>query len=65
MSFYFVFLDVTDKTSIGHFLVFRYCRFLSEVYGVGAFNSVANTLCKPSEFFGEGDFSSVFIFALY
>ena len=65
MSFCFVFLDVTYKTSIGHFFVFRHCRFLSEVYGVGAFNSVANTLCKLSGLVGEGGFPSVFIVSLY
>ena len=60
-----MFLDVTDKTSIGHFFVFRYRRFLPEVYGVGAFNSVANTLCELSELVGEGDFPSVFIVSLH
>ena len=60
-----MFLDVTDKTSIGHFFVFRYRRFLSEIYGVGAFNSVSNTLCETSELVGKGGFPSVFIVALY
>ena len=60
-----MFLDVTDKTSIGHFFVSRYRRFLSEIYGVGAFNSVANTLCKTSDLVGEGGLPSVFIVALY
>ena len=65
MSLCFVFLDVTDKTSIGHFFVSWYRRFFSEIDGVGAFNSVANTLCETSELIGEGGFPSVFIFALY
>ena len=56
MSFCFVFLDVTDETSISYFFVFWQCRFLSEVYGVGAFNSVANTLCEPSKLVGKGGF---------
>ena len=59
-----MFLDVTYKTSIGHFFVFRYRSFLPGVYGVGAFNSVANTLCKSSELVGEGGFPSVFVVAL-
>ena len=58
-------LDVTDKTSIGHFFALRYRIFLPEVNGVGAFNSVANTLCESSELVGEGGFPSVFIVALY
>ena len=58
-------LDVTYKTSIGHFFVFRYRRFLSEIYGVGAFNSVANTLCETYELVGEEGFPSYFIVALY
>ena len=65
MRFCFVFLDVTDKTSIGHFFVSRYRIFLSEIYGVVAFNSVANTFCETSELVGEGGFPSVFIVALY
>ena len=65
MSFCFVFLDVTDKMSIGHFFVSRYRIFLSEIYGVVAFNSVANTLCETSELVVEGGFPSVFFFALY
>ena len=64
-EFLFFFLDITDKTSIGHFFVFRYCIFLSEVYGVGAFNSVAKTLYEPSEIVGKGIFPSVFIVTLY
>ena len=58
-------LDVTDKKSIGHFFFFLYHRFLLEVYGVGAFNSVANTLCDLSELVGEGGFPSVFIVSLH
>ena len=65
MSFYFVFLDVTDKTSINKFFVFRHHRFLPEVYGVGALNYVDNTLCKLSEIFGKGGFPSVFVVALH
>ena len=65
MSFCFVVLDFTDKTSIGHFCVFQHRRFLPEDYGVGAFNSVANTLCKSSEIIGGGGFPSVFVVALY
>ena len=60
-----MFLDVTDKTSIGHFFVSRYCRFLYEIDGVGAFNSVANTLCETSELVDEGGLQSVFIVTLY
>ena len=65
MGLCFVFLDVTDKTSIGHFFALRYRRFLFEVNGFGAFNSVANTLCESSELVDEGCFPSVFIVTLY
>ena len=60
-----MFLDVTHKTSIGLFFVSWYRSFLSEIDGVGAFNSVSNTLCKTSELVGKGGFPSVFIVALY
>ena len=65
MSFCLVFFDITDKTSIGHLFVFMYYRFLFEVYGVGAFDSVADTLCESSKLVGEGSFPCVFIFAFY
>ena len=56
-----MFLDVTDETSIGHFFAPRYRRFLFEVNGVGAVDSVANTLCESSEFVGEGFFRVSFL----
>ena len=65
MSFCVVFLDVTVKMSIGHFFVSRYRIFLSEIYGVVAFNSVANTLCETSELVVEGGFPSFFIVTFY
>ena len=36
-----------------------------EIYGVGAFDLVANTLCESSKFVGEGGFPCVFIFDFY
>ena len=65
MSFCFLFLDVIEKTSIGHFFMFWYRRFLSKIYGVLAFNSFAHTLYETSKLVGEGGFPSVFIVALY
>ena len=60
-----MFLDVADGTSIGNFFVPRYRIFLLEVNGVGAVNSVANTLCESSELVGEGCFPNFFLGALY
>ena len=65
MIFGFVFLDVADKTSIGHFLAPRYRIFLFEENGVSAIDSVANNLCESSEFVGEGFFPSLFFVALH
>ena len=65
MRFCFVFLDVTDKTSIGHFFDPRYHIFLFEVNGAGAVNSVANTLCESSELIGKIFFPNFFFVALY
>ena len=55
-----MFLDVADETSIGHFFAPRYRRFLFEVNGVGAVDSVANTLCESSKLVGEGFFKVSF-----
>ena len=60
-----MFLDVADETSIGHFFAPRYRRFMFEVNGVGAIDSVANTLCKSSELVGKGCFPSFFLVVLY
>ena len=65
MSFCLFFFDITDKTSIGNLFVCWYCRFMFEIYGVGAFDLVANTLCKSSKFVDEGGFPCIFIFAFY
>ena len=65
MGFGFVFLDVADETSIGHFFAPWYRRFLFEVNGVGAVDLVANTLCESSELVGKGCFPSFFLVALY
>ena len=55
-----MFLDVTDETSVSHFFVYRYHRFLFEEDGVSAVNLVANTLCKSAELVGEGFFQISF-----
>ena len=55
-----MFLDVADKTSIGHFFAPRYHRFLFEENGVSAVDSVANNLCESSELVGEGFFQVSF-----
>ena len=60
-----MFLDVADKTSIGHFFAPQYPIFLFKVNGVGAVHSVANTLCESSELVREGCFPSFFLVALY
>ena len=60
-----MFLDVADETSIGHFFSPRYHRFSFEVNGVGAVDSVANTLCESSELVCEGCFPSLFLIAHY
>ena len=58
-------LEVADETSKGHIFAPRYRRFLFEVNGVGAVDSVANILFKSSELVGEGCFPSFFLVAVY
>ena len=65
MSFCLIFFDITYKTWIGNLFVCWYCRFMFEIYVVGAFNLVANTLCESSEIVGKGGFPCVFIVSLY
>ena len=60
-----MFLDVTEETSISHFFVSRYHRFLFEEDGVSAVNLVGNTLCKSDELVSEVFFSYFFFFALH
>ena len=45
MSFLFVRLDVTYKRDVCNFAVFRYLMRMDENNGVGACDTVADTLC--------------------
>ena len=57
--------DVTNNTSISHFVALPYRIFLFEEYGVSAVYLVADTLCKSSELVGEGFSQSFFFVALH